>query len=143
MKNGLIAFLSVVYVFCFFINAQNVSAENPAEKIKKSADFIITYKKGARKESRHFKVAILGNNLPWSRLGITVGKKIGNSVQRNHVKRRIREYFRLHKALLPSPSDIVFTAKPGADHLLYIGIANEIDQLFAADAHQPELHVNE
>ena len=114
-----------------------------AEKIKKSAEFIIIYRKGARKESRHFKVAILGNNLPWSRLGITVGKKIGNSVQRNHVKRRIREYFRLHKALLPSSSDIVFTAKPGADHLLYAGIASEIDRLFDADAHEPESHLNE
>jgi polysaccharide export outer membrane protein len=37
MKKGLIAFLSVVYVFCFFISAQNVAAESPAEKIQKSA----------------------------------------------------------------------------------------------------------
>jgi polysaccharide export outer membrane protein len=37
MKKGLIAFLSVVYVFCFFIHAQNVAAESPAEKIQKSA----------------------------------------------------------------------------------------------------------
>ena len=113
------------------------------ERIKKSAEFIIIYRKGARKESPHFKVAILGNNLPWSRLGITVGKKIGNSVQRNYVKRRIREYFRLHKALLPSSSDIIFTAKPGADHLLYAGITQEIDRLFAAAAQEPESHVNE
>jgi ribonuclease P protein component len=114
-----------------------------AERIKKSAEFIIIYRKGARKESRHFKVAILGNNLSWSRLGITVGKKIGNSVQRNHIKRRIREYFRLHKALLPASSDIVFTAKTGADRLLYAGIASEIDRLFDAYAHEPESHLNE
>ena len=37
MKKGLIAFLSVVYVFCFFICAHNVAAESPAEKIQKSA----------------------------------------------------------------------------------------------------------
>jgi polysaccharide export outer membrane protein len=36
MKKGLVAFLSVVYVFCFFIYAQNVAAESPAEKIQKS-----------------------------------------------------------------------------------------------------------
>ena len=36
MKKGLIAFLSVVYVFCFFMYAQNVAAESPAEKIQKS-----------------------------------------------------------------------------------------------------------
>ena len=36
MKKGLIAFLSVVYVCCFFIYAQNVAAESPTEKIQKS-----------------------------------------------------------------------------------------------------------
>lgn len=37
MKKGLIIFLSVVYIFCFFIYAQDVAAGNPAEKIQKSA----------------------------------------------------------------------------------------------------------
>ena len=36
MKKGLIIFLSVVYIFCFFIYAQDVAAGNPAEKIQKS-----------------------------------------------------------------------------------------------------------
>ena len=36
MKKGLIVFLSVIYVFCFFIYTQDVAAENPAEKIQKS-----------------------------------------------------------------------------------------------------------
>ncbi|MGP8154017.1 MAG: polysaccharide biosynthesis/export family protein [Smithella sp.] len=36
MKKSLIAFLSVVYVFCFFIYAPDVAAESPAEKIQKS-----------------------------------------------------------------------------------------------------------
>lgn len=37
MKKGLIIFLSVIYIFCFFIYAQDVAAESPAEKIQKSA----------------------------------------------------------------------------------------------------------
>ena len=109
------------------------------ERIKKSVDFIRAYQKGAKNESRHFKVAILANNLQWSRLGVTVGKKIGSAVQRNHVKRRIREYFRLHKTLIPVSSDIVFTAKPGADHVRFADIETEFDRLFGADApHEPE-----
>ena len=36
MKKVLIAFLSVIYVFCFFIYTQDVAAESPAEKIQKS-----------------------------------------------------------------------------------------------------------
>jgi ribonuclease P protein component len=109
------------------------------ERIKKSSDFIRAYQKGAKKESQHFKVSILANNLQWSRFGVTVGKKIGGAVQRNHVKRHIREYFRLHKILMPLSSDIVFTAKPGADHLHFVDIQTEFDRLFGADApHKPE-----
>ena len=37
MKKSLIAFLSVVYVFCFFIYAQNVAAQSPTEKTQNSA----------------------------------------------------------------------------------------------------------
>jgi ribonuclease P protein component len=104
------------------------------ERIKKSSDFIRAYQKGTKRESRHFKVSILANNLQWSRLGVTVGKKIGGAVQRNYVKRRIREYFRLHKTLIPLASDIVFTAKPGADHLHFADIETEFGRLFGVDA---------
>lgn len=100
-----------------------------SERIRSSADFVRIYRKGAKKESRHFKVAYLANNLAWSRLGITVGRKIGGAVQRNHVKRRIREYFRLHKSSLPASSDIVFTAKQGASQLSYATMMVELDRL--------------
>jgi ribonuclease P protein component len=103
------------------------------EKIKKSADYIRVYQKGLKKETPHYKVVILANNLPCSRIGITVSKKIGGSVKRNHVKRRIREYFRLHKTLLPVSSDIVLTAKPGATLLKYAEIATEFNRLFSAE----------
>jgi ribonuclease P protein component len=105
------------------------------EKIKKSPDFVAIYKKGARKESPHFKIALLANDLPWSRLGITVSKKTGSSVQRNYIKRCLREYFRLHKLLLPAASDLVFTAKSGADHLKYTDMAIELNTFFQIDDH--------
>ena len=105
------------------------------EKIKKSSDFISVYKKGTRKESPHFKIALLPNALPLSRLGITVSKKTGGSVQRNYIKRCLREYFRLHKWLLPAATDMVFTAKPGADHLNYTDMASEINTVLQIDDH--------
>ena len=105
------------------------------EKIKKSTDFAAIYKNGVRKESLHFKIALLANNLSWSRLGITVGKKTGGSVQRNYIKRCVREYFRHHKLVLPAASDIVFTAKSGADHMKYTDMAIEINTLFQIDDH--------
>jgi ribonuclease P protein component len=53
-------------------------------------------------------------DLNCSRLGISVGKRIGNAVRRHYVKRRIREAFRKSKADLPRGLDIVCVARPPA-----------------------------
>jgi ribonuclease P protein component len=104
------------------------------EKVKKSIDFLAVYKKGYKKESKHFNIAVLPNNLRWRRLGLTVSKKIGNSVSRNYVKRRLREFFRLHKENLPESCDIVFTAKIGANRLTYAEIREELNEIFCREA---------
>ncbi len=103
------------------------------ERIRKRSEFITTYKKGVKKESQHFKIAILPNNLQWSRLGLTVSKKIGKAVQRNYVKRRLREYFRLHKAYLPGSCDMVLTAKTGANKLKYSDICRELNKILCPE----------
>jgi len=97
------------------------------ERIRKRADFITTYKKGIKLETQHLKIALKSNNLEWSRLGLTVSKKIGNAVQRNHVKRRLREYFRLNKAKFAGNYELVITAKTGADELKYNEICAELN----------------
>ena len=55
------------------------------------------------------------NNMTFSRIGISVSKRIGNAVRRHLVKRRIREAFRKSKADLPGGLDIVCVARPAAD----------------------------
>lgn len=45
------------------------------------------------------------------RIGLTVGRKVGNAVTRNRVKRVLREFFRLHQASIDSPVDIVIVPK--------------------------------
>lgn len=98
------------------------------ERVRKRSEFITIYKKGVKKETLHFIITTLPNKTQWSRLGLTVSKKIGKAVERNYVKRRLREYFRLHKANLPVACDIVLTAKKGANKLKFSEICKELNE---------------
>lgn len=64
-----------------------------------------------------------------TRLGITTSRKLGNAVQRNRVKRLVREAFRRHKLLFPSGLDLVFVAKKNAVDADYEQVVREIEKL--------------
>jgi ribonuclease P protein component len=66
---------------------------------------------------RHLVVAILENDLPYRRLGLTVSSRVGNAVARNRVKRWLREIFRHHRNALPPGVDVVLIARPGSPEL--------------------------
>ncbi len=53
------------------------------------------------------------NDLSYSRLGLSVSRKVGNAVKRNRVKRLIRELFRKNKDKFPKGYDIVFIPRKG------------------------------
>ena len=59
-------------------------------------------------------IYVARNDLGFSRIGISVNKRIGNAVRRHDVQRRIREAFRKSKADLPGGLDIVCVARPSA-----------------------------
>ncbi|MFH1080007.1 MAG: ribonuclease P protein component [Pseudomonadota bacterium] len=81
------------------------------ERIRKKRDFLAVYQQGVRNHSNHFTVIAHRNPSGKRRLGITVGKKVGNAVKRNRLKRLLREFFRLHKEQFPPAQDIVVMAK--------------------------------
>ena len=92
-------------------------------------DFVNLNRLGNRYRTRHFTVIFKQNRLDINRLGITVGKKIGNAVKRNKVKRLIREFYRIHKDSFPQGYDIVVIAKKGADGLAYWKIKEELGEI--------------
>ena len=47
------------------------------------------------------------NDRPYSRLGLSVGRKHGNAVVRNRIKRLLREAFRLESEALPHGYDLI------------------------------------
>lgn len=84
------------------------------ERLKKSWEFQRTYKKGKKYWDAYFVIYVCQTQLRQTRLGITVSKKVGNSVQRNRVKRLIRETFRSLKSKLQPQYDIVVVGRPDA-----------------------------
>jgi ribonuclease P protein component len=62
------------------------------------------------------------------RLGITVSRKVGNAVARNHVKRRVREWFRRERARVAPGSELVVIGRRGAAELSGAEIASSLDE---------------
>jgi ribonuclease P protein component len=68
-------------------------------RILRPAEFQEVYKSGIRRSTRHFVVFVLaqtGKDGALTRVGITVGRKLGSAVIRNRIRRRTREIVRRH-----------------------------------------------
>ena len=98
------------------------------ERLLNRKDFVNLNRLGKRYHTAHFSIIFRENGLGITRLGITVSKKIGNSVKRNGIKRFIREFFRSHKTHFPQGYDIVVAAKKGAGNLDFWSVAEELGQ---------------
>lgn len=79
--------------------------------LKKNNEFKRVYKKGRYKIGRYIVMYVIPNKKTVNRIGITTGKRFGNSVQRNRMKRMIREAYRLQQADMKTGYDIIFMAK--------------------------------
>ncbi|MDO8955703.1 MAG: ribonuclease P protein component [Deltaproteobacteria bacterium] len=96
------------------------------ERIRRRTDFLRISKEGVKYQTEHFGVFICTNRQFLRRLGITVGKRVGAAVERNRLKRLIREFFRLNKGALLSSSDFVIIAKEGAAKLNFWQVSKEL-----------------
>ena len=81
------------------------------ETLNQNADFQRLYRSGAFCSLGSALIYVRPNQLPYNRLGITAGKKIGNAVRRNRAKRIIREAYRAAEPLLPIGLDLVVVAR--------------------------------
>lgn len=69
------------------------------------------------------------NRLKENRLGITTGKKVGNAVTRNLVRRRLREIYRLHEEEFLSGRDLVVVARVRSAHVSYWNLDRDFMKL--------------
>ena len=73
-------------------------------------EFRAVYDNGRKNRRPAFTVFGLPNQRGHCRLGLTVTRRVGGAVVRNRIKRRMRDVFRRHRALLPGSLDLVFNA---------------------------------
>ena len=105
-----------------------------ADRLHHSAEFRYLQRHGARAESAHFVMyagRIRGDEK--SRLGVTVSKRVGVSVVRNAIKRRVREAYRSRlRAMLPEGISMVVIARAGAGQLTSDAIGGELNATMRA-----------
>ncbi len=96
------------------------------ESLKKNQDFQNVYKSGKSYANKRLVMYVLKNDLEKNRIGISVSKKVGNSVIRHHITRLvresyrlIRETYRLHEDMFNSGFDIVVIARAAAKSATY------------------------
>ncbi|MCQ2523063.1 MAG: ribonuclease P protein component [Lachnospiraceae bacterium] len=101
--------------------------------LKNYQEFNNVYKNGKSYANKFLVMYVMENNLEVNRLGISVSKKVGNSVVRHRLCRLVRESYRLHKAVFNSGLDIVVVARVNANNAGY----KEIESAFL---HLGKLH---
>lgn len=85
-----------------------------SESLKKNRDFQLIYKEGKSCANRYLVLYVRKNGLAKSRLGVSVSKKVGNSVVRHRITRLVRESYRLQEDMFNSGLDMVVIARVNA-----------------------------
>lgn len=70
-----------------------------------------------------------GSQLPSTRLGVTVTRKVGKAVKRNRIKRLVREAFRRERSALPPGLDMVWVAKRDAVDTTFEAVVHDMRTL--------------
>ena len=97
----------------------------------KNHEFRRLYNKGKSAASKYVAVYCIRNNKPENRLGITVSTKLGGSVQRNRIRRRLKEVYRLNEQSLYKGYNIVLVARLRSRYAAWSELESSILSLFA------------
>ncbi|MEG1889411.1 MAG: ribonuclease P protein component [Lachnospiraceae bacterium] len=90
-----------------------------SESLKKNRDFQKVYDHGISYANKYLVMFVFQNQTDRNRLGISVSKKVGNSVIRHHITRLVRESYRLHEEMFNSGLDIVVISRVAAKNIGY------------------------
>ena len=102
---------------------------NFSESLKKNKEFQIVYRRGTSFANRYLVMYVKANGTDKNRIGISVSKKVGNSIIRHRITRLVRESYRLQECQFQSGFDIVIVARANAKGRSYNDIESALIHL--------------
>ena len=100
-----------------------------SESLKKNKDFQVVYRNGKSYANKYLVMYILKNDMDMNRIGISVSKKVGNSVVRHRMTRLIRESYRLQESMFQRGLDIVVVCRASAKGRSYFDLESALIHL--------------
>ncbi|EET58899.1 ribonuclease P protein component [Marvinbryantia formatexigens DSM 14469] len=100
-----------------------------SESLKKNRDFQNVYRQGKSYANKYLIMYALQNAGTRNRLGISVSKKVGNSVVRHRMTRLVRESYRLNESAFQGGFDFVVIVRPAAKEKGYREIESALMHL--------------
>ena len=111
-----------------------------ADRILKRGEYTALSKSGKRVQTAEFIAYFIPARYDRSRLGVTVTKKVGQAVERNRIKRMVREFFRINRHCLSGRWDINIIAKRQSAGIrsekAYQSLQNIFELISRYDGHQ-------
>jgi len=105
------------------------------ERVRRRGEYLRAYRRGRRRSGALVMLHFFPNDAGAARVGVTVSRKVGNSVVRHRVKRRIVEIFRRSPGRSALPAwDFVVHVKPEAAAAEFAALRHEIEALLRGAA---------
>jgi ribonuclease P protein component len=103
-------------------------------RLRKHADYQRVYQRSRKHFSRsmtYFFAERTSTALTGPRIGLTAGRVLGKAVERNRIKRRMREAVRVNLALLTRDVDVVLHPRRTVLTAEFLGLQSEVSRIFA------------
>ena len=113
-----------------------------SESLKKNRDFQAVYQSGRSYGNRYLVMYVSRTDTNKNRLGISVSKKVGNSVVRHRITRLIRESYRLNELRFVEGLDLIVVARPGAKGRNFFEIESALLHLAGKQGVLKETHIH-
>lgn len=97
-------------------------------RLRKKKEFSFVYKKGKTFHNKFLSLYVVGTKYKNSKIGFSISNKVGNSVVRHKIKRRLSEILIKKLPVLPY-NNYVFVVKVGSENLTFEELKIQVDKI--------------